>query len=111
MSIKFSYLNQHKSYAYIGKNLKRTDVLDKVTGRGKFTADLKFSNMLYGKLIRSTEAHARILKIDTSEAENCPELKQSLLPKMSLQRNTVSALHVTMKPFFAATRSDITVIK
>ncbi len=75
MNNKFSYLNQQRSYAYIGKDLKRTDVLDKVTGRGKFAADLKFSNMLYGKLIRSTEAHARILKIDTSEAEKLPGVK------------------------------------
>ena len=81
VSKEFSYLNQNKQYSYIGKDLKRTDVLDKVLGRGKFAADLKFSNMLYGKLIRSTEAHARIISIDTSEAEKLPGVKAIITAK------------------------------
>lgn len=81
VSNEFSYLNQNKEYSYIGKSLTRVDVLDKVTGRGKFAADLKFPNMLYGKLIRSTEAHARIIKIDTSEAEKLPGVKAIITAK------------------------------
>ena len=81
MAKEFSYLNMKREYSYIGKSLKRTDILDKVTGRGKFAADLKFSNMLYGKLIRSTEAHARIIKIDTSEAEKLPGVRAIITAK------------------------------
>jgi len=70
-----------EKHSYVGKSLQRTDVLDKVTGRGKFAGDLKFSNMLYGKLIRSTHAHARILNIDTSEAEKLPGVKAIITAK------------------------------
>ncbi|MGI5882866.1 MAG: molybdopterin cofactor-binding domain-containing protein, partial [Dethiobacteria bacterium] len=56
-------------------------MLDKVTGRGKYIDDLKFSNMLYAKLIRSTEAHARIINIDTSEAEKLPGVKAIITAK------------------------------
>ncbi len=81
MSKEVSYLNLNKKYSYVGKSLKRTDMLDKVTGRGKYVGDLKFSNMLYAKLIRSTEAHARIVKIDTSEAEKLPGVKAIITAK------------------------------
>lgn len=81
MSKEYSYLNKGKTYSCVGKDHKRTDALDKVTGKGKFAADLKFSNMLYGKLIRSTEAHARIVNIDTSEAEKLPGVKAIITAK------------------------------
>lgn len=64
-----------QNYSYIGKSLPRNDGLEKVTGRAKYTGDLKFSNMLYGKVLRSPHAHARILSIDTSEAEKLPGVK------------------------------------
>jgi len=45
------------------------DSLEKVTGRAQYMIDLKLPGMLYGKILRSRYAHARILKIDTSSAE------------------------------------------
>jgi carbon-monoxide dehydrogenase large subunit len=39
-----------------------------ITGRGTYTADLKFPGMLYAAAIRSPYAHARILAIDASAA-------------------------------------------
>ncbi len=58
-----------KKYDVIGKPILRIDALSKVTGDAKFTEDLKFPGILYGKILRSPYAHARILKIDKSEAE------------------------------------------
>tara|TARA_B100001123_G_scaffold384124_1_gene456684 strand:- start:13481 stop:15673 length:2193 start_codon:yes stop_codon:yes gene_type:complete len=46
--------------------------MDKVTGKAKYGADVKFSKMLYGRVLRSPHAHARIVSIDTSEAEAHP---------------------------------------
>jgi len=37
-----------------------TTVLDKVTGRAKFRADINLPGMLHGKVLRSPHAHARI---------------------------------------------------
>lgn len=65
----------NENYSYIGKSLPRNDGLEKVTGRARYTGDLKFPNMLYGKILRSPHAHARIINIDTSEAEKLPGVK------------------------------------
>jgi 4-hydroxybenzoyl-CoA reductase subunit alpha len=56
-------------YTTVGKSLPRVDAADKVTGRAKYAADLSFPNMLYGKVLTSPVAHARIKSIDTSKAE------------------------------------------
>jgi len=61
---------------YISSDLKvvgtrpiRPDGVDKVTGRAIFAADTRASGMLWGKILRSPHAHARIVSIDTSKAE------------------------------------------
>ena len=53
----------------INKPLQRLDVAEKVTGRAKYGADLKFEGMLYGKGLYAEYPHARILSIDCTEAE------------------------------------------
>ena len=57
---------------YIGKNINRVDAVAKVTGEPIFVADLTFPNMLHAKSLRAGIPHARILSIDTSEAEAMP---------------------------------------
>ncbi|GAI77415.1 unnamed protein product, partial [marine sediment metagenome] len=61
-----------KEYNVIGKSIPRVDAFQKVTGETKFTGDLKFPNMLYGKILRSPYPHAKILRIDRSKAEKLP---------------------------------------
>lgn len=53
---------------YIGSRLPRVDGAEKVTGRAVFAADVSLPGMLYGKILRSPHAHARIKKIDASKA-------------------------------------------
>ncbi|MEW6425657.1 MAG: molybdopterin cofactor-binding domain-containing protein, partial [Bacillota bacterium] len=53
----------------IGQNLPLIDGLDKVTGTLAYAADLKLPGMLFGAVLRSTLAHARILNIDSSRAK------------------------------------------
>ena len=55
--------------SYIGHNVRRLDAPSKVTGRLKYAADMKLPDMLQMQVLRSPHAHARILSIDTSEAE------------------------------------------
>ena len=52
-----------------GKRVVRIDSLDKATGQARYTADLTLPRMLYGKVLRSPHAHAKILHVDTSKAE------------------------------------------
>ena len=55
-------------YKVIGTRPIRHDGVDKVTGRAQYGADIKLSGMIYGALLRSPHAHARIKNIDTSRA-------------------------------------------
>ena len=61
-----------------GNNYVRIDAEDKVTGRGKYSGDIMFPNMLTAKMVRSTRPHAKILSIDTSEAMKLPGVKAIL---------------------------------
>jgi CO/xanthine dehydrogenase Mo-binding subunit len=61
-----------KDYRFIGKRTPRKDALEIVTGKAKFIGDIKKSNMLHGKVLRSPYPHANIKKIDTAKAEAFP---------------------------------------
>ncbi len=56
-------------YSYVGKGIPRIDAFEKVTGTALYTADMKIKGMLHAKLLKSPRPHAKIVKIDTSEAE------------------------------------------
>jgi len=64
-----------EEYRVIGKNPHRHDATDKVTGRAQYGADIRLPGMLYGAMLRSPHAHARILSMDTSQAEAYPGVK------------------------------------
>ncbi len=75
-----------KQYSVIGKKMPNIDGPDKATGVGKYTADISLPNMLWGKILRSPHAHARILNIDTSQAETLPGVKAVVTGKDTLGR-------------------------
>ena len=50
----------------------RQDGKDKVTGLGRYTADLSMTGMLEAKFRYADHAHARITRIDTSKARALP---------------------------------------
>lgn len=56
-------------FRWIGKRTIRPDGVDKVTGRAAYGADCNLPDMLFGAVVRSPHAHARIVSIDTSKAE------------------------------------------
>ncbi|OQX66139.1 MAG: aldehyde oxidase [Desulfococcus sp. 4484_242] len=62
----------------VGKRVVRSDTLAKVTGQARYTADLKFPNMLTAKVLRSPFPHARILGIDLSRALKVPGVKAAI---------------------------------
>jgi len=56
----------------IGQRVLRPDAVDKVTGRARFPGDLAAPGALTMKVLFSDRPHARIVTIDTSEAEKVP---------------------------------------
>ena len=59
----------------IGKRISRVDSPVKVSGRAKYTYDYHGENMLFGKIVRSPYAKAKIVSIDTTAAEKFPGVK------------------------------------
>lgn len=55
-------------FKYVGTRPVRPDGVDKVTGRATFGADFSLPGMLYGLVLRSPHAHARIKSVDLSGA-------------------------------------------
>ncbi|MCE2499502.1 MAG: xanthine dehydrogenase family protein molybdopterin-binding subunit [Dehalococcoidia bacterium] len=68
-------LTSDKEYKVVGTRPVRHDGADKVTGIARYSADLNLPGMLYGKVLRSPHAHARIRSIDTSKAEAMPGVR------------------------------------
>ncbi len=64
--------SKNKKYKVIGTRPIRHDGADKVTGRAVYGADVRLSGTVYGRILRSPHAHAKIKKIDTSAAEKLP---------------------------------------
>lgn len=56
----------------IGARVPMLDSIDKVTGKGLYTDDLRLPGMLTGKILHSPHAHARIRSIDISAAQRLP---------------------------------------
>jgi carbon-monoxide dehydrogenase large subunit len=58
---------QHKTQ--IGRSVKRVEDRRFITGKGRYTDDIKLAGMLHAHIVRSVHAHATINNIDTSMAE------------------------------------------
>ncbi|NDB22286.1 MAG: hypothetical protein EB020_15615, partial [Proteobacteria bacterium] len=52
----------------VGTRPIRHDGVDKVTGRATYGGDTNLNGLLFGKVLRSPHAHARIVSIDTTKA-------------------------------------------
>lgn len=68
-------------YRVIGNKVPRIDAKAKVMGTAKYVDDLVFPNMLWGKILRSPYAHAKIRNIDVSRAIRLPGVKAVLTYK------------------------------
>jgi len=58
--------------AFIGRSVPRLEDRPLVTGKGRFAADVSFPHQLHMRVVRSPQAHGRILAIDTGAALDLP---------------------------------------
>ncbi|MGD2147565.1 MAG: xanthine dehydrogenase family protein molybdopterin-binding subunit, partial [Anaerolineae bacterium] len=54
----------------VGRPLRRVDALGKATGATAYAADFEMPRMLHAKVFRSSEASARIVQLDVSNARD-----------------------------------------
>jgi CO/xanthine dehydrogenase Mo-binding subunit len=70
-----------KPLKWVGTSPVRPDGVPKVTGTAKYGNDYTLPGALFGKVLRSPHAHARIKSIDTSKAEKLPGVKAVVTSK------------------------------
>src|SRR5271168_1994770 len=68
-------LPPNSELTYIGKPTLRYDGPAKVTGKGKYTADVQLPGMLYARMVDAAIPHGHIVSIDTSAAEKLPGVR------------------------------------
>ena len=59
----------------IGKRISRVDSPAKVSGKAKYTYDVKRPGMLFGIMVRSPYANCKVVSIDSAAAEKMPGVK------------------------------------
>ena len=62
----------NQEFNSVGSRPIRHDGADKVTGKALYSADIRLPGLLYGKVLRSPHAHAKIKSIDASRALALP---------------------------------------
>jgi CO/xanthine dehydrogenase Mo-binding subunit len=56
----------------VGRSVRRTDALEKVTGRARYLSDMEVAGMAHARLLRSPYPHARIARVDAERARALP---------------------------------------
>ena len=68
-------LDSLKTFQHVNKGHTRFEGPLKVTGRAKYTHDIKLPGMLYGRMIGAAVPAGTIVSVDTSRAEALPGVK------------------------------------
>jgi xanthine dehydrogenase YagR molybdenum-binding subunit len=63
----------------VGQRVPRVDGPDKVSGKARYTFDLRLAGMLHAAILRCPYPHARLKRIDTSKAKAHPEVRAVLV--------------------------------
>lgn len=81
----------------IGQALSRADGRLKVTGRARYTADVRMDGALHASIVHSTIANGRVTSLDTARAETAPGVEAVLtartMPRLDPTPRPWSHLH------------------
>jgi xanthine dehydrogenase YagR molybdenum-binding subunit len=71
-------VKREHSSGVVGRPYPRVEAPDKVTGRARYSSDVRLEGQLSGRILRSPWPHARVLRVDTSAAEALPGVRAVL---------------------------------
>jgi CO/xanthine dehydrogenase Mo-binding subunit len=83
---------------WVGQGLPRKEDARLLRGRGKFVDDIKLHDMLYLKFVRSSFAHAKLVRVDCSAAEALPGVVCTLTGE-EVARQTQPFIEIGPDPF------------
>ncbi|MEM7371651.1 MAG: molybdopterin cofactor-binding domain-containing protein [Bacteroidota bacterium] len=73
-------LKPTSDYQYVGKSIRRGDLMAMVMGKGMFVQDLRFPGMLYGKVLRPKNYQSSLLSFDQKAFEAAaPSVLQTIV--------------------------------
>src|SRR5437762_7384426 len=68
-------ITQPKDWTIAGTSAPKVDEKNFVTGKHRYTSDIKREGMLYGKIVRPATFNATLVSVDTKAAEAMPGVK------------------------------------
>jgi carbon-monoxide dehydrogenase large subunit len=71
-------MTESTAIKYVGQPLRRQEDFKFVTGKGRYTDDLKAPGMLHMAVLRSPHAHATVRHVDLSAAKTAPGVRLAL---------------------------------
>lgn len=71
-TVKDSLFVKGHPHSGVGNSAKKIDAIDKLLGRMRYTDDIALPHMVFGKIVRSPHAHARIVAINKSSVLALP---------------------------------------
>ena len=72
----------NKIWTTVGKPEQRIDAVEKSTGKVRYVGDYSEPGLMHAKLVKSTQAHALIKSIDTTEAWKMPGVRAIVTGEM-----------------------------
>ena len=68
-------LKPASEYTISGRSYLRRDAFEKVTGKARYTADIRLPGMVYARILRPPAQGAKRLRVDTSTAERMKDVQ------------------------------------
>jgi xanthine dehydrogenase molybdenum-binding subunit len=89
-------------FEVLGKDSRRKNAVARVTGRERYSVDVTLPRMLYGRVLVSPYAHARIKEIDTSAAETMGAVVLTFddIPQVRYNERIITTPPVLHKDFY-----------
>jgi aerobic carbon-monoxide dehydrogenase large subunit len=80
-------VDEKRAGGWLGKSVKRKEDDRFIVGRGNYVGDVRLSRMLHMAILRSPVAHARIVNIDTAQAQALPGVVAVVTGELLAQHN------------------------
>ncbi len=80
-------VKDYSEFRVMGQPKYRMDSLEKVTGKAKYSGDIRMPEMVYARIVRPPSHAAKLVSVDTSEAEKLPGVQ------IVKDNDLVAALH------------------
>jgi len=68
-------VEEYTKFTYVGKPYNRVDSYEKVTGKAKYTGDLKLPGMVFARILRPPSHGAKLTSVDVTPAEKIEGVK------------------------------------